>query len=42
MIALSRNDDKRLQTLERLTPYPYGASAGKVCKTDLLCKVNLK
>ena len=30
MIALSRIDDKRLQTLERITPYPYGASASKV------------
>ena len=23
-IALSRNDDKRLQTSERITTYPYG------------------
>ena len=33
-IALSRNDDKRLQTYDRITSYPYGTSAGKVCKTD--------
>ena len=34
-IALSSNDDKRLQTFDRITSYPYGASAGKVCKTDV-------
>ena len=32
-IALSSNDDKRLQTFDRITSCPYGASAGKVCKT---------
>ena len=25
-IALSSNDDKRLQTLDRITTYPYGTS----------------
>ena len=29
-IALSSNDDKRLQTFDRITSYHYGASAGKV------------
>ena len=37
-IALSRNDDKRLQTFDRTPSYPYGTSAGKVCKTELLSK----
>ena len=37
-IALSRNDDKRLQTFDRITSYPYGTSAGNVCKTELLSK----
>ena len=37
-IALSRNDDKRLQTFDRIPSYPYGTSAGKVCKTELLSK----
>ena len=32
-IVLSRNDDKRLQTFDRITSYPYGASAEKVWKT---------
>ena len=41
-IALSSNDDKRLQTFEIITSYPYGTSAGKVCKTELLSKVNIK
>ena len=26
-IALNSDDDKRLQTLDRITSYPYGASA---------------
>ena len=38
-IALSSNDDKRLQTFDRVTSYPYRTSAGKVCKTKLLSKV---
>ena len=37
--ALSRNDDKRLQTYDRIKTHPYGTSAGKVCKTELLSKV---
>ena len=40
-IALSSNDDKRLQTFDRITSYPYGASVGKVCKTELLEYVNI-
>ena len=41
-IALSSNDDKRLQTFDRITSYPYGTSAGKVCKTEILNKLNIK
>ena len=41
-IALSSSYDKRLQTFNRITSYPYGTSAGKVCKTELLSKVNIK
>ena len=41
-IALSSNDDKRLQTFDGITAYPYGTSAGKLCKTELLSKVNIK
>ena len=38
-IALSSNDDKRLQTFDRITSHPYATSVGKVCKTELLSKV---
>ena len=41
-IALSTNDDKRLQTFDRIPSYPYGASAGIVCKTEILNKLNIK
>ena len=41
-ITLSSNDDKRLQTFDRITSYPYGKSAGEVCKTEPLSKVNRK
>ena len=41
-IALNSNDDKRLQTFDRITSYPYGGSASKVRKTELLSKVNIK
>ena len=37
-IALSCNDDKRLQTFDRITSYPYGSNVGKVCKTETLSK----
>ena len=40
--ALSSNDDKRLQTFDKITTYPYGTSVGRVCKTELLIKVNIK
>ena len=35
-IALSSNDDKRLQIFDNITSYPYGTNAFKVCKTELL------
>ena len=40
-VALSGNDNKRLQTFDRITSYRYGTSAGKVCKTEMLIKVNI-
>ena len=30
-IALSSNDDKRLQTYDKITTCSYGYSVGKVC-----------
>ena len=41
-IALNSNDDKRLQTFEKIASYPYGTTAGKVCKTELLERLNIK
>ena len=41
-IALSSSDDKRLQTFDGIISYPCGAIARKVCKTELLSKVNIK
>ena len=35
-IALSSNDDKKLQIFDRITLYPYGTNTGKVCKSELL------
>ena len=37
-IALSCNDDKRLQTFDRITTYPYGKNAFKVCESKMLLK----
>ena len=39
-IALSSNDDKRIQTFEKVTTYPYGTNAFKVCKNEMLLKKN--
>ena len=35
-IALSSNDDKRLQTFDKVTTYPYGTNAFKVCESEML------
>ena len=40
-IALSSNDNKKLQTFDIITLYPYGTSAGKGCKTELLVYLNI-
>ena len=37
-IALSSNDDKRLQTFGRITTYQYGTNAFKVCKSEMPSK----
>ena len=39
-IALSSNDDKRLQTFDRVTTYPYGTIAFKVCESEMLSKIH--
>ena len=35
-IALSSNDDKRLQISDRIKTYPYGANAFKACEGEML------
>ena len=40
-VGLSSNNDKRLQTFDRITSYPYGTSVLKVCKRELLSKYKL-
>ena len=37
-IALSGNDDKRIQTFDRITTYPYGTNVFKVCENEMLAK----
>ena len=40
-IALNSNDDKRLQTFDRVTTYPYGTNAFKVCESEMLSKIRV-
>ena len=35
-IVLSSNDDKRLQTFNKITTYSYGANAIKVCESEMM------
>ena len=35
-IALSSNDDKRLQTFDKITTYPYGTNATIVCENEMM------
>ena len=39
-IALSSNDDKRIQTFDKVATYPYGNNVFKVCKNEMLLKKN--
>ena len=38
-IVLSSNDDKRIQTFNKVTTYPYGTNAFKVCESETLSKI---
>ena len=38
-IALSSNDDKRLQTFDKTTAFPYGTNAFRVSETEMLNKI---
>ena len=37
-IAISSNDDKRIQTFDKVTTYPYGTNVFKVCENEMLLK----
>ena len=37
-IALSSSDDKRIQTFDRVTTYPYSTNIFKVCENEMLKK----
>ena len=39
-IARSSNDDKRIQTFDRVTTYPYGTNVFNVCENEILLKKN--
>ena len=38
-IELSSNDDQRLQTFNKITTYPCGTNALKVCECEMLSKI---
>ena len=40
-IALSSNDDNRLETFDKITTYPYGTNAFKVCESEMLSKIQM-
>ena len=35
-VALSSNDDKRLQTFDRITSFPHKTNAFKVCESEMM------
>ena len=37
-IALSSNDDKRIQTFEKIATFPYGTNIFKMCENEMLLK----
>ena len=40
-IALRSHDDKRLQTFDKVTAFPYGTNVFKVCESEMLSKNKL-
>ena len=41
-IALSSNDDKRIQTFDRVTTFPYGINVLKICENEVRYKLQRK
>ena len=40
LLLLNSSDNKRLQTFDRVTTYPYGTNAVKVCESEMLGKIS--
>ena len=40
-ISLSSKDDKRIQTYDKITTYPYGTNIFKICENEMLLKKSL-
>ena len=38
-VALNSNDDKELQTFDRVTTYPCGTNDFKVCESEMLSRI---
>ena len=38
-IAPNSNDDNRLQTFDKITPYPLGMNVSEVCESEMLSKI---
>ena len=41
-IVLSSNDDKRIQTFDRVTASPYGINVLKICENEVRYKLQRK
>ena len=39
-IALSKNDDKRIQTFDKIKTFPYGTNVFKVCENEMLLRID--
>ena len=37
-VALSSNDDERIQTYDKVTTFPHGTNVFKVCESEMLLK----
>ena len=37
-LALSSNDDERIQTYDKVITFPYGTNVFKVCENEMLSK----
>ena len=40
-IELSNNHDKRIQTFDKITTYPHGKNAFKICESEMMAVRNL-